>query len=97
MSKTSKISKEIEDNFKFATDAVRNSETSNGKAPSNEVKLKFYALYKQATVGPCNTPQPWKIEFENRAKWDAWNDLGKMSKEDAMVEYCKSYLETIEK
>jgi acyl-CoA-binding protein len=94
----SKISKEIEDNFKFAADAVRNSESGSGsKAPSNEVKLKFYSLYKQATIGPCNTPQPWKIDFENRAKWDAWNDLGNMSREDAMVKYCESYLATLEK
>ena len=47
--------------------------------PGNDVKLKLYALFKQATVGPCNTPKPGMMDFVNRAKWTAWSEL-KMSK-----------------
>ena len=36
---------------------------------SNEVRLLFYALYKQGTVGDINTTAPWAIEIVNRAKW----------------------------
>ena len=28
------------------------------KSPGNDVKLKIYALFKQATVGPVNTKRP---------------------------------------
>lgn len=37
--------------------------------PSNELKLTFYGLYKQATVGPCNEPRPSIFNYVNRAKW----------------------------
>lgn len=55
--------------------------------PSNDVKLKLYALYKQATVGKCNTSKPGVFDLVNKAKWDAWNTLGDMPKEKAQDEY----------
>ncbi len=57
---------------------------------SNETKLGFYAHFKQATVGPCakhGGSQPYKIQFEARAKWDAWNALGEMTAEEAKNKY----------
>ncbi|XP_035882406.1 enoyl-CoA delta isomerase 2 isoform X2 [Phyllostomus discolor] len=57
------------------------------KDPGNEVKLKLYALYKQATEGPCNMPKPGVFDFINKAKWDAWNALGSMPKETARQSY----------
>lgn len=41
---------------------------------SNSLKLEFYALYKQATVGPCTAAKPGLLDFTGRAKWTAWND-----------------------
>ncbi|CAH2284224.1 enoyl- delta isomerase 2, mitochondrial isoform X2 [Pelobates cultripes] len=55
--------------------------------PGNDVKLKLYALFKQATHGPCNTPKPGMLDFVNKAKWDAWKSLGTVSKEDARQSY----------
>ncbi|PIO23399.1 hypothetical protein AB205_0119940 [Aquarana catesbeiana] len=55
--------------------------------PSNEMMLKFYSFYKQATQGPCNIPRPAFWDPVGRYKWDAWNSLGDMTKEDAMVAY----------
>uniref|UniRef100_A0A3B4XX18 Enoyl-CoA delta isomerase 2 n=1 Tax=Seriola lalandi dorsalis TaxID=1841481 RepID=A0A3B4XX18_SERLL len=52
--------------------------------PGNEVKLKIYALFKQATQGPCNTPKPGMLDFVNKAKWDAWKSLG----DEARQQYC---------
>lgn len=46
--------------------------------------LKFYALYKQATVGPCNTSKPKWYQIQAKEKWEAWNSLNEMSSEDAM-------------
>ncbi|KAF0878057.1 ECI2 isomerase, partial [Crocuta crocuta] len=57
------------------------------KDPGNEVKLKLYALYKQATEGPCNTPKPGVFDLISKAKWDAWNALGSLPKEIARQSY----------
>uniref|UniRef100_A0A8C9TLR1 Enoyl-CoA delta isomerase 2 n=1 Tax=Scleropages formosus TaxID=113540 RepID=A0A8C9TLR1_SCLFO len=57
------------------------------KDPGNEVKLKIYALFKQATQGPCNTPKPSMLDFVNKAKWDAWKSLGSVSQEEARQKY----------
>lgn len=57
------------------------------KDPGNEVKLKIYALFKQATQGPCNTPKPGMLDFVNKAKWDAWKSLGSVSQEEARQKY----------
>lgn len=37
--------------------------------PSREMLLRFYALYKQATEGPCQSPRPPFYDVTNRAKW----------------------------
>ena len=55
--------------------------------PSNELMLKFYGYYKQASIGPCDSPKPSFWDVINRAKWDAWHKLGDMSSEDAMNHY----------
>ncbi|XP_072235032.1 enoyl-CoA delta isomerase 2 isoform X3 [Leuresthes tenuis] len=56
--------------------------------PGNEVKLKIYALFKQATQGPCNTPKPGMLDFVNKVKWDAWKSLGAISQDEARQQYC---------
>ncbi|XP_074843833.1 enoyl-CoA delta isomerase 2 isoform X2 [Carettochelys insculpta] len=55
--------------------------------PGNEVKLKLYALFKQATEGPCSSPKPGMLDFVKKAKWDAWNSLGSLSKDNARQKY----------
>uniref|UniRef100_A0A8C5K0W2 Enoyl-CoA delta isomerase 2 n=1 Tax=Jaculus jaculus TaxID=51337 RepID=A0A8C5K0W2_JACJA len=55
--------------------------------PGNEVKVKLYALYKQATEGSCNVPKPGVFDFINKVKWDAWNALGSLPKETARQNY----------
>lgn len=49
--------------------------------------LQLYALYKQATIGPCNVPKPGIFSYTARTKWDAWNSLGATSMSDAKVRY----------
>ncbi|XP_008400378.1 enoyl-CoA delta isomerase 2 isoform X1 [Poecilia reticulata] len=58
------------------------------KDPGNEVKLKIYALFKQASQGPCNTPKPGMLDFVNKVKWDAWKSLGSISQDEAREQYC---------
>uniref|UniRef100_A0A674J9U2 ACB domain-containing protein n=2 Tax=Terrapene triunguis TaxID=2587831 RepID=A0A674J9U2_9SAUR len=55
--------------------------------PPYEVMLRFYSYYKQATVGSCEIPRPGFWDPIGRYKWDAWNRLGKMSREEAMAAY----------
>uniref|UniRef100_A0A8D0BMN7 Delta(3)-Delta(2)-enoyl-CoA isomerase n=1 Tax=Salvator merianae TaxID=96440 RepID=A0A8D0BMN7_SALMN len=55
--------------------------------PGNEVKLNLYALFKQATEGPCNTTKPGMLDFVNKAKWDAWKSLGNLSQDGARQKY----------
>ncbi|XP_069586820.1 enoyl-CoA delta isomerase 2-like isoform X2 [Ranitomeya imitator] len=61
------------------------------KDPGNDIKLKLYALFKQATQGSCNTPKPGLLDFVNKAKWDAWKAVGSLSQDDAR----KSYVELV--
>ena len=62
--------------------------SSASKQPvSDETKLQLYGLYKQVTVGDCNTARPALYEFVNRAKWDAWSRLKGMSKASAIKDY----------
>lgn len=50
-------------------------------------KLILYGLYKQATVGKCNTSRPGIFNLRDRAKWDAWNSLKDKTPESAMEDY----------
>jgi acyl-CoA-binding protein len=56
---------------------------------SNDEKLVFYGLFKQATEGDVTGSQPWAVQVEARLKYDAWATRKGMSKEDAAAEYCK--------
>ncbi|KAI8998362.1 ankyrin repeat-containing domain protein, partial [Gaertneriomyces semiglobifer] len=46
----------------------------------------FYAFFKTATVGPCNTSKPGLLDFTGRAKWNAWKDCV-LTEEEAMTKY----------
>lgn len=66
--------------------AVAKSKTLTER-PSNDVLLKLYALYKQATEGDVNTERPGGFDFKNIAKWDAWKKQEGKSREAARAEY----------
>ncbi|XP_057462409.1 acyl-CoA-binding domain-containing protein 1-like isoform X2 [Actinidia eriantha] len=54
---------------------------------SNDVQLQLYGLYKIATEGPCSAPQPSVLKIAARAKWQAWQKLGAIPPEEAMLKY----------
>ena len=69
-------------------EAVNYIQTAEGDfKPSNEMKLEFYALYKQATEGDVSGKRPGMMDFVGRAKYDAWEKLKGMSNDDAMQQY----------
>ena len=59
------------------------------KDPGNDLKLKLYASYKQATEGDVQGDKPRFTDFVNRAKYEAWAKLKGTSSEDAMKAYIK--------
>lgn len=74
----------LEKRFKKAVWLVRNGPPANS---SNDTKLAFYAHFKQATEGDNAAEAPFRVQFEARAKWEAWEALKGMSKEEAMQAY----------
>ncbi|XP_053322918.1 acyl-CoA-binding domain-containing protein 5 isoform X2 [Spea bombifrons] len=84
--------------FEAAVSVIQSLPKNGSFQPSNEMMLKFYSFYKQATQGPCNIPKPAFWDPVGRYKWDSWSSLGDMSKEDAMIAYVdemKKILETM--
>lgn len=67
--------------------AVSNSKSLSHK-PGNDVLLKLYSLYKQATEGDLATEAPSNpFDFVAKAKYAAWEELKGLTKEDAMQQY----------
>ncbi|KAF7664646.1 hypothetical protein LDENG_00170510 [Lucifuga dentata] len=73
--------------FDAAVKVIKSLPPDGPFQPSNDMMLKFYSYYKQATVGSCNIPRPGFWDAVGKAKWDAWNSLGDMSQEEAMAAY----------
>uniref|UniRef100_A0A670I6E0 Acyl-CoA-binding protein n=1 Tax=Podarcis muralis TaxID=64176 RepID=A0A670I6E0_PODMU len=65
--------------FEKAAEEIKKLKTQ----PTDQEMLDIYSCYKQATAGDIN------------AKWDAWNSLKGMSKEDAMKSYIKKVEEKV--
>ncbi|KAM8816437.1 acyl-CoA-binding domain-containing protein 4 isoform 3-T3 [Rhynchonycteris naso] len=80
---------DCQEQFQAAVRVIQNlPKNSDGYyRPSYEEMLRFYSYYKQATMGPCRVPRPGFWDPIGRYKWDAWNNLGKMSREEAMSAY----------
>lgn len=55
--------------------------------PDNNTLLKIYALYKQGSTGDVEGKRPGFTDMVGRAKWDAWNAIKGLSKNDAMTQY----------
>ncbi|XP_067648820.1 acyl-CoA-binding protein-like isoform X2 [Haliotis asinina] len=69
--------------FNKAAEEVKNLKSK----PSDDEMLEIYALYKQATVGDCNTPKPGMLDLKGKAKWTAWDGKKGMSQDEARVQY----------
>ena len=88
----------VEKQFESAVSIIKNLPKDGPYQPSNEMMLKFYGYYKQATQGPCIDPKPSFWDVIRRAKYDAWHKLGDMPSEEAMtcyVEELKMIIETM--
>lgn len=78
---------DLENRFKETVEKVRNAPENGEFKPSNEYKLKMYALYRQATDGDVQGKQPGLLKPIARYKWQAWAQVKGMSSAQAMQEY----------
>ncbi|KAI7693505.1 Acyl-CoA-binding domain-containing protein 5 [Sarcoptes scabiei] len=83
----------IENQFDAAVKVIQSLPKDGFFQPSDEVRLRFYAFYKQATEGPNLTKKPAFYELVNRYKWNAWKQCGDMSRFEAM----RLYVEELKK
>ncbi|XP_032422178.1 acyl-CoA-binding domain-containing protein 5A-like isoform X1 [Xiphophorus hellerii] len=85
--------------FTAAVKVIRSLPEEGPFQPSDDIMLRFYSYYKQATMGPCHIRRPTGFwDTGGKAKWDAWSSLGNMTKEEAMknyIEHIQLILETI--
>jgi len=87
-----------EERFKAAVNVIRGLPKSGSYQPSNDMMLRFYSYFKQATLGPCTQKKPPFWDVIGRAKYDSYKRLGNMSKERAMdlyVDELKKIIETM--
>ena len=70
-------------------DAAAKAVLDAKKDPGNDLKLKLYANYKQASEGDVKGEKPGFTDFVNRAKYEAWAKLKGTPPEEAMKAYVK--------
>ena len=49
---------DLDSKFVAAVDVIQNLPRNGPFEPSHDMKLKFYAYFKQATEGPCKSRRP---------------------------------------
>uniref|UniRef100_A0A2M4C4Q1 Putative acyl-coa-binding protein n=1 Tax=Anopheles marajoara TaxID=58244 RepID=A0A2M4C4Q1_9DIPT len=83
----------LEQDFEKAVEDVKVLKTT----PADADLLEIYGLYKQATVGDCNTEKPGFLDFKGKSKWEAWNGRKGTSQEAAKQAYVEKVRQLIEK
>lgn len=79
----------IDDEFKKASEDVQ----SLSKKPDNKTLLQLYSLYKQATEGDVTGDKPGPFDMVKRKKYEAWQKLQGIEKEQAQ----KAYIELVKR
>ncbi len=73
--------------FETAVEKVRSAPEDGPFKPSNELKLKMYALFRQARDGDVEGKRPGMLDVVGRYKFDACVAIKGMSREEAMRQY----------
>lgn len=76
---------DLKQKFEETVNYVQNAE--GDFQPSNELKLRMYSLFKQATDGDVSGKKPGMMDFIARAKYSAWEELKGLSSDEAMQQY----------
>lgn len=86
------LDNKVDEKFNEAATNVKNLASQ----PSDTDLLELYALYKQSTVGDCNTARPGLLDFKGKAKWDAWDKKKGLDQDTAKKEYIEKVEQLIE-
>ncbi|CAE7527571.1 ACBP3, partial [Symbiodinium microadriaticum] len=78
---------DLETKFNEASDLISKGSKEELVPAAAEDKLKLYGLFKQAKEGDNTASAPLSVQWETKAKWDAWEKNKGKSKEAAMTEY----------
>lgn len=78
---------DLQQRFEAAVAKVAGAPKDGPLKPSNEMKLKMYALYRQARDGDVQGKRPGMMDLVGRFKYDAWAELKGMAREEAMRRY----------
>jgi len=78
---------DLKQRFEQAVEKVRTAPPDGPFKPSNELKLKMYALYRQAIDGDVRGKRPGLLDIVARYKYDAWAMAKGLSADDAMRKY----------
>ena len=85
------LRKPLKEQFDIAVVIGKNLPREKLSLIGTENVLQFYAFYKQATKGACQTEKPVIFDITKRAKWKAWRELGNMSSDEAMILYLERF------
>jgi len=74
---------DLKTQFETAKEAVKNLP----ERPDNDTLLRLYALFKQGSEGDAHGEKPGFFDFVGNAKYEAWEKLKGMSRDEAMTKY----------
>lgn len=74
---------DLEKRFREAAEQAQNLP----ERPDNDTLLKLYALYKQGSEGDVSGEKPGFFDFVGVAKYEAWEKVSGMPREEAMQKY----------
>ncbi|GMT07974.1 hypothetical protein PENTCL1PPCAC_30148, partial [Pristionchus entomophagus] len=86
----------MEAKFQAAVDIIQQLLQSGPLQTSTEDKLRFYALFKHVPKDKIYMGRPGVFSPIERVKWDAWEAVRDLSKEEAMRQYVDTLNEFFE-
>ncbi|VDM58728.1 unnamed protein product [Angiostrongylus costaricensis] len=87
----------LDDRFDAAVTIIQKLPKEGPVSTSNDQKLQFYSLYKQATIGDVNTEMPGIFSIVERKKWNSWKALEGLHQDEAKQRYIEVLLEMFNK
>lgn len=84
-----------EEQFQSAVKVIRSLPKSGPFQPTDDLRLQFYGLYKQATEGPNTSKKPAFYDLVGKAKWEAWSKVSELPKEEAMDRYVQIFIQVL--
>jgi acyl-CoA-binding protein len=82
--------KELEQRF---IEAVEIADNMTQSSLPQDIQLRLYAFYKQATIGTIDTREQHQFDLRNAFKTNAWMQISHLSIEEAKEAYIEAILE----